>query len=451
MKYLALLIWLCGFIGTVTAAPHLTKGMSIRDAEIEKIIKDMYLGPIFKVAGLNPNDLVLYIVVDDQINAFATSNTTIVIYTGLILKTQDLGELVGVLAHETGHIADHHLARHEDAIKRAQKMSLLGVAAGLLTGFASGRPDLGMAIAMGSQTSTTYQYLRYSQGEESGADQAALKYLNALCWPANGMETFFKKLVNQELLSPNIQDPYFRTHPMTQDRVHTVHEALSHLCSKPFPPEMKDSFQRLKVKLEAFTLVPSIVIDTFKGTTELNQYARSIAYYRLAQYDAALSLIKDLILAHPTNPFYYEMKGIILFESGKVMESIPVFKESLRLYPSSSLLMLNLAQSYISSDNPKYLRDARPLLEKAARLDPENDMIWYYLSIVYGRQKEMGLMALSLSERACLRGEWEEAKQQTIRALQFSKKGTPSYQRILDLKNQIEQKMTDIKKENSLL
>ncbi len=436
-----------GFL-SLQASPSLKQGAVIRDAEIEQILL-LYLDQLFKAAGLNSADLKLYVLIDPEMNAFATTQSTIVAYSGFITKTESLDELVGVLAHETGHIAGHHLVRHSEAMHRVHQTSLLATAAGLLAALASGHGELAPALSMGLSDTAVRHFLSYSRGEEASADQAALKFLDKLCWPADGLARFFKKLSSQGLLSSNIQDPYYQTHPVTRERAASIEAQAPSLCRRGFPPEFEEKFQRLRVKMDSYLTPPAVILQKYPGEQELNLYARSIAYYRLSQFDAALSLLEKLRARSPRNPFYWELTGIVLFESGKVKKSIPCFEKSLSLYPSSSLLMIALAQSYISLNDPSLLGKARKLLKASLAKDPENTMAWYYLSIVCGRQRDMASMALALAERAYILADWETAYQQAQRAQQLSRKGTTQHQRILDLRDDIEQRKQEKKRDGN--
>jgi Zn-dependent protease with chaperone function len=422
------------FVLASPASATLTPGTIIRDAEIEDILHS-YLDPIFRKAGLNPKDLRLVLIVDREINAAATFNNTMVLNTGFLLATENLQQVLGVLAHETGHIAERHLVRLVDAHSDATKHSILAAAAGVALGVLSGRPDVGAAMAMGGGISSTYAFLSHSRTEETAADLAAIRYLNELCWAAEGLQHFLEKLLSQELLSSSMQDPYVRSHPLTRDRVEAIRHWIAHSCQKPLPKKMLDDYKIMTTKLAAFLDNPAIGFQKFSGSTELDRYAQSILYYRQKDFQKALSLLDGLLAEYPSNPFYWELKGQILYESGKIKESIGPYRKANALKPNNPLLMFTLAQSLVGMEDKLFLKEARSLLEKASTLDTENASIWYFLSIVYGRLGDMGNMALCLAEREIVLQHWQEAHQQVLRALNFLKKGTKTYMRAMDLKN----------------
>lgn len=420
---------------SLARADTIAAGTVIRDAEIESILHS-YIDPIFTAAHLNPKDLRLLLVVSKDVNAFATFNSTIVLFTGFLLKTENVREVIGVLAHEIGHLAGHHLVSLTDAIENAQKQNLLCALAGVTLGILTGRPDIGIFSVMGGGTAAQYSFSSFNRGQEAAADQMAIRYLSTLCWPTDGLGTFLKKLLSQELLRDAQKDPYLRTHPLTQDRVKAVENAYEIACSKPLPAKMTEDYKLLKMKLEAFLLPPLGVLEQYKGTDFLNVYAQVIAYYRLAQTNKALETLDALLRDHAGNPFLWELKGQILYESGKIKESVVAHEKAVSLKPESPLLMLGLAQSLVALEDKKQLTRAESLLEKAVESEPENTSMWHYLSIVYGRQKKMGEMALSLAEKEALDKNWKEVEQQAKRALNYLKPQNRSFLRAQDIKNQ---------------
>lgn len=411
------------------------EGTVIRDAQIEDILRS-YIDPIFEKAHLNKNDLNLVIVVSQEVNAAATLNTTLILNSGFLLRTTSLDEILGVLAHEVGHLEGRHIIRMIENLDQAKKANMLSVAAGLALGVLTQRPDLGAAVAAGSSISNVYSLLSYNRAEEASADQAALKYLNALCWPAEGMASFFGKLLGQELLSSNLQDPYIRSHPLTRDRLETVKAQLKSSCYKPLPPKMIEDYHILKTKLEAFLLPPESVLQTNPGTTPLEKYAQSIAYYRQGKIDLAIKTLDSLIKKSPQDPYYYELKGQIYYENGKIEPAILNYRTALSLKPKETLFQMGLAQSLISVNTSIALQEAGKLLEEAHQKDPKNVTIWHLLSIVYGRLNKMGAMALALAEKAVLLARWVEADEQVSRALHHLDKTDPLYLHAQDLQLQ---------------
>ncbi len=446
MKFIAFALSLLIF-GLVQGNTMLKEGTVIRDAEIESILKS-YIDPIFQQAKLNTKDLNLILVVNSESNAAATLNTTIILNTGFLLNTSSLNEVVGVLAHEVGHIEGRHVVRSVGAMENAQRISILGAAAGIALGVLTQRLDLGTALAIGSSISSIYGYLKYSRAEEAAADQAAVRYLNGLCWPADGLISFFRKLLGQELLSTSLQDPYIRSHPLTRDRMNAIERQIQSSCQKPFPVKMVDHYHLMRIKLEAFLLPPASVIKKYNTQETLNQYARAIAFYRQGYLDKAIDLLIKIKEAYPEPAYIDELMGQIYYENGKIDLSIENYKRAVKKMPHLFLFQFGLAQSLVAKNTTDTLKEAEQILEKLKKEEPNNISVWQFLSVVYGRQKQMGAMALALAEKEILLQNWEEADQQAKRALHFLKPGSVLYLRAQDL--QIETKRETTKRTQKL-
>lgn len=414
---------------------NLQKGMAIRDAEIEKILKS-YIRPIFQQAKLNLKDLNLIILVDPDANAAATLNSTMIVNTGFILRTESLAEVVGVLAHEVGHMEGQHVVRSIGAIEETRRASLIAAAIGIGLGMLAQRPDLAAALAFGSSISGIYAYLRYNRAEEASADQAAVRYLHGLCWPADGLISFFKKLLGQELLGESLQDPYVRSHPLTRDRIMAIESQIKNNCQRPFPPKMLEGYAIMKTKLIAFLITPQNVLNQYTQQTPLHIYAQAIARYRMGHTANAIQLLQSIRASYPHPAYVIELMGQIYYESGQIDQSIKAYREALTYDNNEPIFRMNLALSLIAKNNPNHLKEAEILLKSVQKIEPQNISVWHFLSVVYGRQKRMDLMALSLAEKAVLMKDWKEAHEQVRRALHFAKKGSTTYLRAQDLQMQ---------------
>ena len=423
-------------------------GTVIRDAEIESIMLE-YLQPIAKVAGINMAELRVYIVVDPQLNAFATFNTTIFFTSGTLLKAESPAEIIGVGAHEMGHIAGLHLVRQERAIENANKKALLGVAAGIILGLLTQRPDLGMAAVLGGQTLGMQDFLKYSQGEESTADTAALQYLSRLRWPTDGFLKFMKRLQNQELLSEKLQSPYTRTHPISRHRVETIRhftQGASHLHNQ-LPEKFYEDFKRLQVKLEAFLAPSGYILEKYRGSTPNALLAQTVAHHLQAEFKKSLACIEKLLSLTPQDPFAWELKGQILLESGKPEDAIAPYQRAIELSAHSPLIRVGLVQAMIATEKNTYLSAAGQQIEHILQEDPESFNAYYLLAIIEGRKGNMGKMALALSKEASLKEDWERTKEQADRAKQHlhPKKEKSAYLQADDLYRTAKQKLEDPK------
>ncbi len=408
----------------------------IRDAEIEATIRD-FATPLFHAAGLDPDAIDIYIVKDDTLNAFVAGGQNLFIHTGLLLRTRDPLELIGVIAHETGHIAGGHLARTADAIASASNLALVSTILGVAAAVATGNAGAGAALAVGGSNVAQRSFLEYSRGQESAADHAALTYLDQTGQSAKGLDEFLRTLSGQELLSATRRDPYLNTHPLSQDRISAVD---AHLADSPYKNKSATEDQiyrhaRMVAKLYAFLKTPAQTFRKYPDTdTSLPaRYARAIAYYEIPDFDKALSGIRALIKDYPDDPYFHELEAQIQFESGHPAEALPAYEAAHRLDPKSGQIEVLLARCLLALNDPEADKRAVKHMESAIQTEDDWSSAWREMAIAYGRVGRIGDSALALAEQFARENKWREAEGQAKRAQAQLPKGSPASLRALDL------------------
>jgi len=414
----------------------------IRDAETENTIR-AYATPIFQAAGLGGEDVHIYIVRDGQINAFVAGGQNLFMNTGLLFRSESASQVIGVIAHESGHITGGHLSRLQDELKGATAIQILSMVLGAAAAVA-GRGDAGMAI-MGTGTAVaTSNVLRFSRAQESAADQAGLTYLERSGFSAKGLLEFFEILSGQEMLSQARQSPYMRTHPLTRERIDAVRASIqtSRYANAVPPAEFDRMHRRIKAKLFGFIEQPARTFQTYKESdnSEAARYARAVAYYRVPDMTRALPLIDGLIAEFPEDPYYREMKGQMLFENGRIPDAVTTFTEAVRLLPTAPLIRVALAQAQLELDRPAETRLALANLNAAVQKDRDHGLAWRLLAIAHGREGRVGEAALSLAEQAMVENRLPDATQQAVRAQRLLPEGSPGWLRAQDIKIQAESK-----------
>lgn len=422
----------------------------IRDAEIENTIR-MYATPLFQQAGVEPSAVQIHLVKDNQINAFVAEGLNLFINTGLIVKTQHAGQLIGVIAHECGHIAGGHLVKGQGEMENAGYTSLASMILGAAAAVAARRGDVGSAIMMGGNDMAERSYLAFSRTIEGSADTAALTFLDNLHQSSRGFLEFMEMLGDQELLVSTRQDPYVRTHPLTRERVDEVrhHVETSPWSDAPVPPAYVEPHRRIVAKLIAFMEPLATTLSHYKEDDNSleSRYARSIAYYRKPDLGRALPLIDGLIAERPEDPYFHELKGQMLFENGRGKEAIPEYKLSVKYLPDNALLREELGQVELEAEDPAQLPDAKEQLTFVTQHEPDNASGWRFLATVYGRMNDDTMAAASMAEYALLAGQWSEALHDAVKALQNLKRGTPTEIRMQDVRAQAEQMRDQAKKQ----
>ena len=416
----------------------------IRDAEIEGLMR-LYTRPIFKAAGINPKSVKVYLIADPRINAFVAGGQRIFVHTGLITQAKTPNEVIGVLAHETGHIAGGHLTRMGVELERASVTSIIGMLAGIAAvagGIAAGNDEAakaGQGVMIGSQGLAQRNFFAYQRGMESSADQAALKYLTATGQSAKGMINLFEKLSRQSIATLRNVDPYILSHPMPLERIRNLENAASKArgFDSADPPELVLRHELAQAKLMGFMESAQAVMRRYPRTDMSlpARYARAIASFRRGDIANAMPVIDSLVEDLPQNPYFWELKGQALLENGRALEAVAPLQEAVRLLPNNGLIQLLLAQALIDTESKSNALAALKLLHKAQRSEGQLPAIFKYMARAYGLTGELGKAELATAEAAMLQGDKELALQKAKLAQGRFKTGTPEWTRANDILN----------------
>ena len=382
----------------------------IRDAEIENIIR-RYATPVFRAAKLDPALIKTYLVKDHRLNAFVAGGQNMFIFTGMLIAADSPGEIIGVIAHETGHIAGRHLARQHEALSRTTAASILGV---ILGGAAilAGQGGVGAAVLTGSQGVAQRSFLAYTRSHEGAADQAALTYLDRTGQSARGLRRFLTRMEKQELLVAANRDPYLLTHPLTKSRMDTIdaHIERSKNSDVPEDPDLLRLHNRMKAKLIAF-LTPRKALATYKrkDTSVPARYARAIAYFRKARMEEFRKTIDGLIADFPNDPYFHEVRGQGLWENGDSKGALASYTRAVELLPTSDLLRKELARIQLEVNDPALVDKAIEHLKFAASVDRFSPSTMLQLGNAYYKKGDDPRARLYHADAAFLTGKMDKA------------------------------------------
>lgn len=407
----------------------------IRDAEIEETLRE-WTDPILEVAGLVPEDVGLYIINDSSLNAFVANGQRIHMHTGLLIEAESPGQIKGVIGHETCHIACGHTVARMRASEIAMRPALVSIGLGILA-IAAGEPGAGAALIGSSGQFAALNFFVHTRAEESAADAAAVKYLSALGQSPAGIVEFFEKFRYQEVLSEAKRYPYFRSHPLASDRIRTARalaEATGKMDIPPTERELKQ-YRMMRAKLVGFLDSPLRVRRDYPDSDKSApaRYARAISAYRNSDIQRALTEIDSLLAEEPENPYFHELKGQILFESGRIEESIAPHKRSLELKPGQPLLLINYARSLNARGAEGDFAAAENALHDALIAEPDNAFAWAQLAITYENQNRRAEAQLATAESAYWVGDIVRANAFARRAVQALDKSTTNYRRADDI------------------
>ena len=428
--FLGIVLWLS------IALPAVSQSL-IRDAEIEQTLRE-WTDPILEVAGLEPSDVGLYIINDPSVNAFVAGGQRIHLHTGLIMASDSARQVKGVIAHETCHIACGHTVTRTRAASIASRPALVSIGLGVLA-IAAGAPDAGAALIASSQQFAALNFFVHTRAEEAMADTMAVQYLTELEQSPMGIVEFFEKFRYQEVLSEARRFPYFRSHPLSSNRVRTTRTLAeeSGFADKPEAPRVAKQFDMMKAKLVGFLDEPARVFRDYPptDTSQPARYARAISAMKAADLGAAIKEIDSLIEEEPENPYFHELKGQILFETGRPIESIEPLLEANRLLPDNALLKISLARSLLERNEPEDVVFAENALRDALIAEPNNAYAWTQLAIVFEAQENRPMAQVATAEAAYNIGNYPRAHSFAQRAILELEPNTPAFRQASDIRN----------------
>ncbi|MEO1309631.1 MAG: M48 family metalloprotease [Pseudomonadota bacterium] len=407
----------------------------LRDAEIELMLRE-YSDPIFEAAGLTPEAVEIYLIGDPSLNAFVAGGLKMFVFTGLITEADTPNQVIGVIAHETGHMTGGHLARSDEAIAKASRPILLSLALGI-GAIAAGAPEAGIGILGLGQSAAQANYLKYSRGQEASADQAAVTFLDATGQSSRGLLEFFQKLSSRRVISGYRINPYLQTHPLPAQRVTSLNQRAqrSPYWNRGDDPQSIEELRLVQAKIHGFLQDPETTMRLYppENTSDAAEYARSIAYYRASQLDKALPAIDGLIAKYPDNPYYHELKGQMLFEHGEVEAAIAPHKRSTELAPTEPLLKVNVARALIATENAANVQAAVTQLRAAVRLEPENGFAWAEMARAYDMLGNDTMSFLATAEARYAYGAYGDAISFARRAQAGLDRGTTEWRQATDI------------------
>ena len=406
------------FAGVIIVLLLITKiadagsGLSIiRDTEAENFLYDL-TRPIFEAANLDPKEIKIYIVGDNSLNAFVSGGQNVFIHSGLITKYNKPDVLIGVLAHETGHISGGHLARSSEEMKSATNALLLTYLVGLAAAVTA-NADAGSALIMGGNQVMERLVLKYTRGQEEAADSLALQYLDKIHYPATGLLELLQLFNNEESSYKGQIDEYSLTHPVSRKRINFIkahiagsdsiknHTAEEKSSDKEINSILDPRMKRVVVKLEAFLGDSNSIIKKYYKNDDLSKYARTIAYFKKGKIKESLDILDEIINSNSNDGYLWELKGQILFETGQIKESIAAYNLALKFQTGNkSLVKIALATAIIALDDADktLLNIAISNLLSAKREEQDNPEIFKQLASAYSKKNDMGNAYLSLAE-----------------------------------------------------
>jgi predicted Zn-dependent protease len=415
----------------------------IRDTEAEQLLRD-YTRPILRAAGLEKQNIQIVIINESAFNAFVADGRRIFVNYGAIMQSETPNQLIGVLAHETGHLAGGHLAKMRQQLAQAQTQMIIAMlvgagamVAGARSGSDNGLANVGAAAIAGPQEMIRHNLISYQRQQEENADRAGVKFLAATGQSAKGMYDTFKRFANDSLFAAHGADPYLQSHPMPAERVAALEE-IAHSSpnwDKKDDPALQMRHDMVRAKISAFMERQDTVYRRYPLSNESlpARYAHAISTYLHGDLRSALAQIDGLIRLQPNNPYFYELRGQALLEGARPAEAIAPLRKAVQLSNNAPLIEMLLGQALVGTDNKAYTEEAITILHAAVGRETEAPLGYTQLAMAYGRKGDYAEADLASAQAAFLRGDNKTARELASRAKTRFAVGTPGWVKADDI------------------
>ena len=423
------------------ASPAAAQVQLIRDTEVERVLKS-YEDPLLVAANIDPATVKLYLISDPEINAAATQSPIaaesedIIVNTGTFLQLNSPNQIIGILAHETGHVAGGHLVRDTAAIQKASIPMLIGMAVGIVA-MAAGGGEAGMGAIMMGQQAAQSQFFAFSRAQESTADQMGQRYLLKTHQSGRGMVQVFEKFANEDAMGAYYNTPFISDHPADRQRIDQLEREVDASPYKDVPdsPEQMHEFKMVQAKLAGYLSNPDAVLQRWpmSDMSEEAHYARAMAYFRKPDMPKALAEINTLVKMEPKNPYFWEVLGQINVEMAQPLKGIGPYQTAVNLMPDAPLLRIDLASAQLAMDKPVFAKQALDNLKIALRQEGTNTFAWYEIATAYSALGNDPMANLSTAELHYTAGDMRNAARFATMAAHELPKGTADWQRANDI------------------
>ncbi len=417
---------------TTLASPAAT---IIRDAEIEQALKQL-ARPVLNAAGVGSNRIRILVIRDNTLNAFVTDSRHIFITSSLIRRLKSPEALQAVLAHEVAHITGGHLTRRASNARAASRLTAISIALGAIA-TASGAGEAGIGLAAGGASSAQRLFFAHTRAEEASADQSALRYLSRAGISPSAMLDVLELFRGQEALRPGRQDPYARTHPLTRDRLRAVKGYAAGLKNNAKEPPAATTYwyARMRAKLDGFLGNPRAILrgSAAKGKGEMATLRRAVAYHRQPNPNKALSELNRLLQMRPRDPFYHELKGQVLLESGNPGAAVASYQTAAGLLRNEGLILAGLGRALLAQNTRQSNAQALKTLIRSRSLDPGDPNLLRDLAVAHAKNGQPGLASAATAERYAVIGRFKDAQLHAKRAIGQLPRGSAGWLRAEDV------------------
>lgn len=433
---------LARFLGVIAASALVMQPIAaqsiLRDAETEQFLLDLS-APLVEASELDDGNLDLVLINDSSINAFVAGGQMVFVHSGLLNAADTANEVQGVIAHEIGHITGGHVTRFAERTKAATGITILSLLVGIGAALA-GAPEAALGSVMAGQQAAMGTFLAFNRNQEAATDLAGARYLSGAGISGRGMLKFFERLRNNEIrrgFGQSQDTAYMRTHPLSGDRMQTLRGLFEEdpAWDAPDDAELQERFMRVRAKLYGYLAEPRRVLTYFpeSDTTIPARYARAYAYHNDAQMDRALAEVEALLEREPENPYFLELKGQVLLESGRPREALEPLEKATTLTRNHPLIASIYGHALIAAEDSRLHAEAERVLRAAVVRDRYNPFAWYQLGVVFAERGDIPRARLASAEQQVMNRRYPEALRNAQAAEASLPYGSPDWIRAQDI------------------
>ncbi|MBV7317514.1 M48 family metalloprotease [Shewanella sp. NIFS-20-20] len=336
---------------------------------------------------------------NDEINAFAFFGGHVGVHTGLFLNADNESELASVLAHEITHVTQRHLARGIEAQQKATPATIAGILGGILLAIAA--PQAGMAALATTQAMAQQSSINFTRLHEKEADRIGTQVMVEAGFDPNGAADFFAKLATRYRFTTK-QPQMLLTHPLPESRITEARSRANQYPPMAVPASLNYDLAKARVQVRFSGYSDDAVLIMFDEQLKKNNYqfkqaalyGKSLALFRNERYQEAETIIDGLLAQDGNNLFYLDTKTDLLLQRHAFEDAIHRLSAQRSLKPSSQVINLNLANTYIEA---KQAQLAIPILQEMVFLDKQNPLPLQLLTQAY---KVLGNKAMEHYVRA---------------------------------------------------
>ena len=324
-----------------------------QDAEIQQYIQT--IGHQLSAHSYAPaNPFYFFVVMDENINAFAGPGGYIGVNSGLILLTESESELASVMAHEIAHVTQRHLYR---SVEEAGRMSIPTIAATLAAVLlATQSPNMGQAALMAVQAGNVQFQINFTRDHEKEADRVGMNTLFDSNFDPRSMPAFFEKLQQATRFYGQGVPEFLRTHPMSENRVADTRGRAETYAYRQYPDSAGYALTKAKLKVISETdkqvALQHFVLLGQQGTTEQRAVARygiGWVYMETLQFQAAADIFAELVKQYPNQPQYIAALAKAAVESHNMETANQLYAQAINNFPSNDAIKIEYIRSLLKS------------------------------------------------------------------------------------------------------